>query len=88
MVDTGCGLVSSEIALEAEVSYGLCNGVAARMGMGFTRRRWTTALGVITAPVSGPETMLSGITTVMLCLARPDLEQLERLHREVVPLLE
>lgn len=29
-----------------------------------------------------------GITTVMLCLSRPDLEQLERLHSEVVPLLE
>ena len=28
-----------------------------------------------------------GITTVMLCPVRPDLEQLERLHREVVPLL-
>ena len=28
-----------------------------------------------------------GITTVMLCMARPDVEQLERLHREVVPLL-
>ncbi len=29
-----------------------------------------------------------GITTVMLRLVRPDLEQLERLRREVVPLLE
>ncbi len=28
-----------------------------------------------------------GITTVMLCMARPDVGQLERLHREVVPLL-
>ena len=29
----------------------------------------------------------AGFTTVMLCMARPDVEQLERLHREVVPLL-
>ncbi len=29
----------------------------------------------------------AGFTTVMLCMARPDVGQLERLHREVVPLL-
>ena len=29
----------------------------------------------------------AGITTVMLCMARPDVEQLDRLHREVEPLL-
>ena len=29
----------------------------------------------------------AGFTTVMLCLVRPNVEQLERLHREVVPLL-
>ena len=29
----------------------------------------------------------AGITTVMLCLVPPDVEHLERLHREVVPLL-
>ena len=29
----------------------------------------------------------AGITTVMLCLAPPDVEHLERLHREVIPLL-
>jgi len=29
----------------------------------------------------------AGITTVMLCLAPPDVEHLERLHQEVLPLL-
>ena len=29
----------------------------------------------------------AGITTVMLCLVPPDVEHLERLHREVIPLL-
>ena len=31
--------------------------------------------------------LVAGITTVMLCLVPPDVEHLERLHREVVPLL-
>ena len=29
----------------------------------------------------------AGFTTVMLCMVPPDVKQLERLHNEVVPLL-
>ena len=32
--------------------------------------------------------LVAGITTVMLCLVPPDVEHLERLHREVLPLLD
>ncbi len=43
--------------------------------------------GVLPAAAAFRGFLDAGITTLVLCLVPPDVEHLERLHREVVPLL-